>query len=208
MSLVTMSGRVSSCECNNPSMATRGHVPHKATMSAWQAALNHSWDIYWTKMIPMTFKNIHSIFNSIYSNVYHHSDVLTSMMASQITGILIVCSWRRSKKISKLHIIGLCEENSPVTTEFPAQRASTLQWHHNEPSGISNYQPHNCLLNRLFRGRSKKHQSSASLAFVWGIHRWSVNSLHKGPVMLKMFPFDDVIMNAANIFIWWCHHVL
>ena len=40
----------------------------------------------------------------------------------------------------------------------------------------------------------KKHQSSASLAFVWGIHRWPVNSPHKWPVTQKMFPFDDVIM--------------
>ena len=38
------------------------------------------------------------------------------------------------------------------------------------------------------------HQSSASLAFVWGIHRWPVNYLHKWPVTRKMFPFDDVIM--------------
>ena len=34
-----------------------------------------------------------------------------------------------------------------------------------------------------------KHQSSASLAFVWGIHRGSVNSPHKWPVTRKMFPF-------------------
>ena len=40
-----------------------------------------------------------------------------------------------------------------------------------------------------------KHQSSASLAFVWGIHRGPVNSPHKWPVTRKMFPFDDVIMN-------------
>ena len=40
----------------------------------------------------------------------------------------------------------------------------------------------------------RKHQSSTSLAFVMGIHRWPVNSLHKGPVRRKMFPFDDVIM--------------
>ena len=40
----------------------------------------------------------------------------------------------------------------------------------------------------------RKHQRSASLAFVRGIHRWPVNSLHKGPVTRKMFPFDDVIM--------------
>ena len=39
-----------------------------------------------------------------------------------------------------------------------------------------------------------KHQSSASLAFVLGIHRGPVNSPHKWPVTRKMFPFDDVIM--------------
>ena len=40
----------------------------------------------------------------------------------------------------------------------------------------------------------RKHQSSASLAFVRGIHRWPVNSPHKGPVTRKIFPFDDVIV--------------
>ena len=40
----------------------------------------------------------------------------------------------------------------------------------------------------------RKHQSSASLAFVRGIHRGPVNSPHKWPVTRKMFPFDDVIM--------------
>ena len=40
----------------------------------------------------------------------------------------------------------------------------------------------------------RKHQSSASLAFVRGIHRSPMNSQHKGPVTWKMFPFDDVII--------------
>ena len=40
----------------------------------------------------------------------------------------------------------------------------------------------------------RKHQSSVSLAIVWGIHRQPVNSPHKWPVMWKMFAFDDVIM--------------
>ena len=39
-----------------------------------------------------------------------------------------------------------------------------------------------------------KHQSCASLAFVWGIHRGPVNSPHKWQVTRKMFPFVDVIM--------------
>ena len=41
----------------------------------------------------------------------------------------------------------------------------------------------------------RKQQRSASLAFVRGIHRWVVDSLHRGPVARKMFPFDDVIMD-------------
>ena len=44
----------------------------------------------------------------------------------------------------------------------------------------------------------RKHQSSASLAFVRGIHRGPVNSPHKWPVTRKMFPFDDVIMWGAH----------
>ena len=44
----------------------------------------------------------------------------------------------------------------------------------------------------------RKHQSSASLAFVRGIHRRPVNSQHKWPVTRKMFPFDDVIMNRLE----------
>ena len=42
------------------------------------------------------------------------------------------------------------------------------------------------------------HQSSASLAFVRGIHRWPVNSPHKGPVTRKMFPFYEVIMRKTH----------
>ena len=40
------------------------------------------------------------------------------------------------------------------------------------------------------------HQSSASRAFVQGIHRWAVNSLYKWPVTREMFSFDDVIMQS------------
>ena len=43
----------------------------------------------------------------------------------------------------------------------------------------------------------RKHQSSAWLAFVRGIHRWPLNSPHKWPVTRKMFPSDDVIMTLS-----------
>ena len=48
------------------------------------------------------------------------------------------------------------------------------------------------------------YSSSASLAFVRGIHRWY--SPHKGPVTRKMSPFDDAIMfyttNGCEIYLW------
>ena len=52
----------------------------------------------------------------------------------------------------------------------------SLQWRHHECDGVSSHRWLRCLLNRLFRHRSKKQQSSVSLAFVRGIHRWPVNS--------------------------------
>ena len=69
----------------------------------------------------------------------------------------------------------------------------SLQWRHNECDDDSNHQPPDCLLNRLGADQGK-HQTPASLAFVWGIHRCPVNSPYKGPVTRKMFPFDGVFM--------------
>ena len=77
---------------------------------------------------------------------------------------------------------------------LPGLAISSLQWRHNWRDGISNHQPRDCLLNRLFGRKSKKHQSSASLAFVRGIHRGPVNSPHEWPVTRKIFPFNDGIM--------------
>ena len=70
---------------------------------------------------------------------------------------------------------------------------STLQWRNNERDGASNHQN---IYSTIYSGTDqRKHQSFASLAAaVRGIHRWPVNSTHRGPVTRKMFPFDDVIM--------------
>ena len=50
------------------------------------------------------------------------------------------------------------------------------------------------------RTDKKNPQSSASLAFVWGIYRWPVNSPHKWPITRKMFPFYDVIMRKEHTY--------
>ena len=112
-------------------------------------------------------------------------------------------SWRNYVYETKVQTrrtrFGLSDEKQlPVLGEFVRYRyryqivfiMNLSQWRFNERDGVSNHQCLDGLLKHLFRRRSKK----TSLAFVRGIHRWSVNSPHKGPVTRKMFPFDDVIM--------------
>ena len=105
----------------------------------------------------------------------HYNDVIMSSMASEITGVAIVCS----------------------TVGSGADQRKHHQWRHNGRDGVSNHHPH-CLLNRLSSAHQRKHHSSTSLAFVRGIHRWRMNSPHKKPVTRKMFAFDDVIMTVRR----------
>ena len=111
-------------------------------------------------------------------------------------------------------LLALCAENSPVTGEFPSKRPVTRSFdifsdmHMNkrlnkqswcwwfETSSRSLWRHCNAIVYSTVHSGAdqRKYQSPASLAFVWGIHRWPVNSPHKWPVTRKMFPFDDVIM--------------
>ena len=90
----------------------------------------------------------------------------------------------------------------------------SLRWRHNESDGVSNHQPGDCFLNRLFRRRSEQTSKLRATSLCEGIRRWPVNSPYKGSVTRKMFPFDDVIMqyvfseHTLLCFIWpwrWSH---
>ena len=69
-----------------------------------------------------------------------------------------------------------------------------LQWRHNRRESVSNYRLTIVYSTVYSSVDQRKHQSSASLAFVRWVYRWPLNSPHKWPVTWKMFPFDDVIM--------------
>ena len=73
-----------------------------------------------------------------------------------------------------------------------------LHWRHNDHDGVSNHQPHGCLLNRLFGRTSKKISKLRVTVLGAGNSPGPVNSPHKGPVTRKMFPFDDVTMSETN----------
>ena len=82
------------------------------------------WFRIWPRFIPL-------------GPIQHHNDVKMGAMTSQITSLTTVYSTVYSDIDQKLRVTGLCEVNSPVTGEFPAQRASNsenifIPWRHHE----------------------------------------------------------------------------
>ena len=128
-------------------------------------------------------------------------------------------------------LLTLCEGNAPVTDRFPSQKASNAESFGCLVPGLNVSMFNHCGYNAhyddvimgaiasqitsltivysaVYSGADQsKHQSSASLAFVWGIHRGPVNSPHKWPATRKMFPFDDVIMLYAVSFYNEAHYI-
>ena len=93
--------------------------------------------------------------------------------------------------------LGICPHGQAMWCEFWVcwkYLSCSLQWRHNERDGVSSHSL-TIVYSTVYSGADqRKHQNSVSLAFVRGIHLWQVNSPHKGPVMRKMFQFDNVIM--------------
>ena len=75
-----------------------------------------------------------------------------------------------------------------------AKSPPTLQWRHIERDGVRDHQPHDCLLNRLFRRRSKKTPKPRVTGLCAG----------NSPVTGE-FPTQRT-RNAENVSIWWRHH--
>ena len=71
---------------------------------------------------------------------------------------------------------------------------AALRWRRNEHDGISNHQPLDCLVNCLFRRKSKKTSKLRVTSFCVR------NSLVTGE-----FPAQRA-SNAENVSIWWRHH--
>ena len=90
---------------------------------------------------------------------------------------------------------GAKKQKKHVIIQPVFQWDSSLQWHHNEHNGISNHRHFSCLLNRLFRSRSRK----TSKLRVTGL------CVGNSPVTGE-FPSQRA-SNVENVSIWWCHHV-
>ena len=114
------------------------------------------------------------------------------------------CTWH-----NRLSWCGMCrklqqseqdEQNCIAITltqnKIPTKLKSSLQWRHNEHNDVSNHQPHDCLLNGLFRHKWKKTS------------KLRVTGLCEGnsPVTGE-FPAHWA-NNTENVPIWWPHHVI
>ena len=134
-------------------------------------------------------------FSKIYNNLHHlHFDMFSiffSVIASTEPNITL--AYRASE-------------------EYNLPDLSPRSWHefalrYRQTSNISHTKSQNLDVSRLKSPASRVFTQPFIQAqikenikaprhwpFVWGIHRWPMNSPHKRPVTRKRFPFDDVIM--------------
>ena len=129
----------------------------------WPIANIRIYNLGWTHKGRVTHKCV-SILSIIVSvNVFLSSRRQTIFGIN--AGILLIGSlWTNfSEIIIEIHTYTClwCQWNN----------LAALQWRHNERYGVSNHRPLDCLPNRCTRVDQRKHQSSASLASVRGIHR-------------------------------------
>ena len=96
--------------------------------------------------------------------------------------------------MSEIYLVMLLGSTILRDNRYMANHSCTLRWRHNELDGVSDHQPHDCLLNRLFRRRSKKTSKLRVTGLCVG------NSPGTGEFPAQM------ASNAENISIWWRHH--
>ena len=103
----------------------------------WNSPVTHGFTSPWANNASVSISEYQNFTGHVF-NMYY-SDVIMRAMASQIyrhiNSLLKRLFRRRWKKTSKLLVTGLCDVNSPVTGEFPTQRASnainvSISWRH------------------------------------------------------------------------------
>ena len=120
--------------------------------------------------------------HTVHSRNYAHGSRFVVLCFGSILPMSCYCSKAGGAKIwvnESRQSIKICGHN-----------LNTLQWRHNERDCVLDHQPHNCLLNRLLRCRSKK-----------------TSKLHvTGVTVIGELPAQKV-SNGENVSTEWRHHV-
>ena len=122
------------------------------------------------------------------------ADTLQNMCSMYIISPIMVR--QRGVFVNRFTDVGLALECFPVYVVLPTTAWLSLRWRHNGCDSVSNHQPHHCLLNHLFRRRSKKTSKLRVTGLCAG------NSPGTGEFSAQM------ASNVENVSIWWRHHVM
>ena len=126
-----------------------------------------------------------SYFERFLSEKYHFREKF-------VMGQLTLCFYFQKSCREQIHIR---DTEEGLVSVMASWEVFSLLWRHNGRNGVSNHQPHGCLLNRLFRRRSKKTAKLRVTGLCVG------NSPLTGEFPAQM------ASNAENVSMWWRHHV-
>ena len=115
---------------------------------------------------------------------------ISTLNCNTVLPMILCCFYCIHFEIWYIYCWEINADNTAVTKEL----IYTLQWRHNERDGVSNHQPYDCLLMRLFRSRSEKTSNPLVTVLCEG----------NSPVTGE-FPAQRA-NNAENVSIWWRHH--
>ena len=155
---------------HRPSACLNIHLRQKCPRNRNLVMLNQHQGQFWVHRNTRFSLSIHDLDKvSKISN-----NVIMSAVASQITSLTIVYStdYSGADKKAKLRVTGLCEGNSLVTGEFPAQRASNAQnvsiwWRHHGPDNIIQNGQREITTLRVLPLKNYKHTSNDSVTNHW-----------------------------------------
>ena len=155
--------------------------------------------LYWLR-VSWSFSLISDILQNGQRSitVYHGIYLYNSTTKSNESDVVFTITMNRNVLFSriepKFHQDYLQNWHTHNTHHTPPYATIyTLQWRHNGRDGVSNHQPRDCLLNRLFGGRSKKASKRRVTGLCVG------NSPGTGEFPAQM------ASNAENVSIWWRH---
>ena len=144
--------------------------------------------MFWCFHIQLAYIHIHEHFDR-----YYKFDDVKLKQITQAVIVTIIRFWRLPIRCPRLSIhLSRCFR---VHTRPYRSYVEPLLWRHNGQDSVSNRQPHDCLLNRLFRRRSKKTSKLRVTGLCAG------NSPGTGELPAQK------ASNAENVSIWWRHHV-
>ena len=146
-------------------------------------------------------ENIHTI-RIIFEKKFTISKFIFMYMYDDFSVQIVVCYDIRQMTSGRMYLCSyslpsisgghLSSKNLPHSCPV-----TTLWWRHNGRDGVSNQQPHDCLLNRLFRRRSKKTLKLRVTGLWVGMSGEFTGD--------QWFP-AQMASNAENVSIGWRHH--